>query len=527
MVVAAYLVGGFLVASVYAVGMLRGRTRPLPPARLHHRVHRRGDRDADPDGRRRRAGPLGLQQPAGQVRRDRAGARRPAATCPRRCSGHLNSERHGQRRASRSRAWPRGCPTRARARPRSSRASTRCPPTSGRPITQVNIVHLAWDVMVGLGTLLFLLSALVLGVAGSSGDDMPRSRWFLRVAAVRRRPRRDHAWRRAGSVSEVGRQPWIVYNMMKVEDAATAQHRGLDHVHRASSCSTSRLGVTTILVLRGDEPAVPPSRRLRPTHDVPYGPSAPPAATSPSAEEAVRMSTAVAVVLLLGGASRTPSSAAPTSAPASGTWSPAAPERGERPREVIDHSIGPVWEANHVWLIFIFVVLWTCVPGGVRLDHADPVRAADLAALGIVLRGASFAFRKAVVRTRDRRNFGAAFALSSVLVPVLHRRGRRRHRLRAGPGRRQGRRPVDSWVNPTSILGGVLAVVRRPPTSPPSSSSGTPAGSPTTAMVDVLPPPGRRRRRRRRRRRGRRASSCCAPTPPTSSTGSPRAPCRS
>jgi cytochrome d ubiquinol oxidase subunit II len=33
--------------------------------------------------------------------------------------------------------------------------------------------------------------------------------------------------------------------------------------------------------------------------------------------------------------------------------------RGSRPRETIDHSIGPVWEANHVWLIFAFVVLWT------------------------------------------------------------------------------------------------------------------------------------------------------------------------
>ena len=33
--------------------------------------------------------------------------------------------------------------------------------------------------------------------------------------------------------------------------------------------------------------------------------------------------------------------------------------RGDRPRAVIDHSIGPVWEANHVWLIFVFVVLWT------------------------------------------------------------------------------------------------------------------------------------------------------------------------
>ena len=51
-------------------------------------------------------------------------------------------------------------------------------------------------------------------------------------------------------------------------------------------------------------------------------------------------------------------------------------KRGERPRELIDHSIGPVWEANHVWLIFCFVVLWTGLLGGLRLHHADPVRPA-------------------------------------------------------------------------------------------------------------------------------------------------------
>src|SRR4051794_33280309 len=92
-------------------------------------------------------------------------------------------------------------------------------------------------------------------------------------------------------------------------------------------------------------------------------------------------------------------------------------KRGERPREVIDHSIAPVWEANHVWLIFVFVVLWTCFPeayASITLTMFVPL---TLAALGIVLRGASFAFRKAVLRTRDRRNFGAAFAVSSVLVP--------------------------------------------------------------------------------------------------------------
>src|SRR3954471_2385610 len=91
--------------------------------------------------------------------------------------------------------------------------------------------------------------------------------------------------------------------------------------------------------------------------------------------------------------------------------------RGARPRDVIDHSIAPVWEANHVWLIFVFVVLWTCFPkayASITLTLFVPL---TLAALGIVLRGASFAFRKAVIRTRDQRNFGAAFAFGSVLVP--------------------------------------------------------------------------------------------------------------
>ena len=131
---------------------------------------------------------------------------------------------------------------------------------------------------------------------------------------------------------------------------------------------------------------------------------------------------------------------------------------GERPREVIDHSIAPVWEANHVWLIFVFVVLWTCFPqayASITLTMFVPL---TLAALGVVLRGAGFAFRKAVFRTRDRRNFGAAFAISSVLVPyclgaVLG--GIASGRVPAGgvPGD-----PWGSWVNPTSIVAGLLAL---------------------------------------------------------------------
>jgi cytochrome bd ubiquinol oxidase subunit II len=133
-------------------------------------------------------------------------------------------------------------------------------------------------------------------------------------------------------------------------------------------------------------------------------------------------------------------------------------ERGERPREVIDHSIGPVWEANHVWLIFCFVLLWTGFPeayASVMLTLFVPL---TLAALGIVLRGSSFAFRKTVFRTRDRRNFGAAFAGGSVLVPYCM--GAIAGAIASGrvpPGGEAGD-PWTSWVNPTSVLGGVLAL---------------------------------------------------------------------
>jgi cytochrome d ubiquinol oxidase subunit II len=133
--------------------------------------------------------------------------------------------------------------------------------------------------------------------------------------------------------------------------------------------------------------------------------------------------------------------------------------RGERPRELIDHSIGPVWEANHVWLIFCFVVLWTAFSeayASITLTLFVPL---TLAAIGIVLRGSSFAFRKTVFRTRDRRNFGAAFAISSVVVPYCM--GAIAGSIASGrvPDGGQAGDPWSSWVNPTSVLGGVLAVV--------------------------------------------------------------------
>jgi cytochrome d ubiquinol oxidase subunit II len=134
------------------------------------------------------------------------------------------------------------------------------------------------------------------------------------------------------------------------------------------------------------------------------------------------------------------------------------PERGRRPREVIEHSIGPVWEANHVWLIFVFVVLWTCFPeayASIMLTLFVPL---TIAALGIVLRGASFAFRKAVTQVRDKRLFGGTFAISSVLVPYCF--GAVAGGIASGrvpAGGRSGD-PWTSWMNPTSVVVGVLAV---------------------------------------------------------------------
>ncbi len=133
-------------------------------------------------------------------------------------------------------------------------------------------------------------------------------------------------------------------------------------------------------------------------------------------------------------------------------------DRGAGPRGVIDHSIAPVWEANHVWLIFMLIVLWSCFPvafASITLTMFVPL---TIIALGIVLRGASFAFRKAVLNTRSRRRFGAVFATSSVMVPYCM--GAIAGGIASGrvPDGGVAGDPVDSWVNPTSILGGVLAV---------------------------------------------------------------------
>src|SRR5213076_2735668 len=128
------------------------------------------------------------------------------------------------------------------------------------------------------------------------------------------------------------------------------------------------------------------------------------------------MSTAVAVVLFFGVTAYAVFGGADFGA---GFWDLLAggAVRGARPRALVDHSIGPVWEANHVWLIFCLVVLWTGFSSAFQSIMLTLFVPLTLAALGIVMRGSSFAFRKSVFVTRERRRYGAVFAISSVIVP--------------------------------------------------------------------------------------------------------------
>jgi cytochrome d ubiquinol oxidase subunit II len=133
--------------------------------------------------------------------------------------------------------------------------------------------------------------------------------------------------------------------------------------------------------------------------------------------------------------------------------------RGARHRNLIEHSIAPVWEANHVWLIFVLVVLWTAFSTGFAAVVTTLYQPLTLAAFGMIARGAAFAFRKSVTGLGARRFFGACFALSSLATPFfLGAVVGGVASSRVPPGIATGD-VVTSWLNPTSVLGGVLAVL--------------------------------------------------------------------
>jgi cytochrome bd ubiquinol oxidase subunit II len=132
-------------------------------------------------------------------------------------------------------------------------------------------------------------------------------------------------------------------------------------------------------------------------------------------------------------------------------------ERGQRPRDTIQRSLTPVWEANHVWLIFVLVVLWTAFPSAFSAIFTTLYVPIALAALGIVFRGAGFAFRKSVVGLRERRAMGAAFAISSLLTPFFM--GAVVGAIAAGNVPAEGNGDAFStWLAPLPLLIGAMFV---------------------------------------------------------------------
>jgi cytochrome d ubiquinol oxidase subunit II len=94
-------------------------------------------------------------------------------------------------------------------------------------------------------------------------------------------------------------------------------------------------------------------------------------------------------------------------------------ERGGRVRGLIQHSMAPVWEANHVWLIFILVIAWTAFPTVFASVFSTLSIPLFLAAIGIIFRGAAFALRGQAATIGEARALGGLFALSSVLIPFF------------------------------------------------------------------------------------------------------------
>jgi cytochrome d ubiquinol oxidase subunit II len=133
-------------------------------------------------------------------------------------------------------------------------------------------------------------------------------------------------------------------------------------------------------------------------------------------------------------------------------------EQADRSRALIVAAIGPVWEANHTWLIFDLVILWTAFPVAFAAIMSSLFVPLCLAAFGIVLRGAAFAFRPVVGSARGRTVTTAIFAASSVVTPFFLGA--------AAGGIASGRVSLDptggdllaSWLHPTSILVGLIAV---------------------------------------------------------------------
>jgi cytochrome d ubiquinol oxidase subunit II len=132
--------------------------------------------------------------------------------------------------------------------------------------------------------------------------------------------------------------------------------------------------------------------------------------------------------------------------------------QGARVREHAHEAMAPVWEANHVWLIFVLVVMWTCYPvafGSIVSTLSIPL---FVAAVGIVFRGTSYALRAGTSARREQRTVDTVFGVASVLTPFAL--GTVVGAIAAGevPVGNAAGNLWTSWTGGLSLMTGVLAV---------------------------------------------------------------------
>ncbi len=128
---------------------------------------------------------------------------------------------------------------------------------------------------------------------------------------------------------------------------------------------------------------------------------------------------------------------------------------GQRVRDQARHAMGPVWEANHVWLIFVLVVCWTAYPvafGSITSTLAAPLL---IAAIGIIFRGAAYALRGVADSSRAAESL---LGISSVLTPFALGTAVGAIAVGRVPVGNAAGNPVTSWLSPAPVLVGALAV---------------------------------------------------------------------
>ncbi len=269
MILAAYMVTGFLVASVYAVGMLRGRRDrhhrlglliPLTVACIATPIQ------------------LGVGDTAARAIAEDQPIKFAGMECVQKTHTHVTEYIYGRCTSDGIKggigipgfdSWLVGFSTDTQV------TGLDTVPPDDRPPANT-MLHWAFDTMVGIGTALMGL-ALWLAFAWLRRRDIPRSHWFLRAVAVSGIAAivaMECGW----IVTEVGRQPWVVYNVMRTEDAITGAS-GIWVTFSIALALYTVLGIATVVTLRAM------ARRWREEDEadgVPYGPrpSVPPPALS-------------------------------------------------------------------------------------------------------------------------------------------------------------------------------------------------------------------------------------------------------